>query len=310
MKHHTSIGHDGEGSIFSVSGTRGCVGRSVFKNELTLYRAELRALENCEIAARPPHVEPSVILSKYLVGESVLTVPNQQPIPQSPHVTFIRRVDKIESTYSIEKGQTIRYASVMIPVRVLSQQIGSNVPPVLSPFVSEQDDICHVSTVASNRKIHGLANKLFMTNSTDITQNLIANGLASLFIAEIISALCGQCHTKPDSVLDWETHVFSDLKAYIDANLGNPLSRALLAAKFSISESNLNRMFVKRTGQTYSDYVREKRLEAAHSALQNTTMTISQIAQSVGYNHLSNFSRAYSQRYGEVPSRIALRSRT
>ncbi|MBC05445.1 AraC family transcriptional regulator [Thalassospira sp.] len=310
MKNHTRISHDSEHLVFKVPGTRGYVSRSALANALTIYRAELKALEDCHITVCPPHDEPSVVFSKCLVGEAVLNIPQQQEMSQNPDIALIKRVDQIKTTYSLQKGETIRYAAVMLPARFLAEQIGQNVPSFLDPLVSTRHNICHVHVAPSNRKIHNLAMQLFTAKTTNPAQNLLANGLASLFIAEIFAILYGKDQTKPDAEREWETHVFADLKAFIDCNLGSPLSRALLATKFDISESNLNRLFVKHTDQSYGDYVREKRMEAAHLALKDTTMSVSQIAQSVGYNHLSNFSRAYRKRYGEIPSRAVQRSRS
>ncbi|MCC9620339.1 AraC family transcriptional regulator [Thalassospira sp. MA62] len=290
---------------------RGCVGCSVLPNDVTLYRAELKALEDSEIAVTPPETEPNVLFGKYLVGETLLKVPPAQVLSVSPQVTLIKRVDQLVSHYAIAKGQTVRYTAAMIPVRVLLAQITPDViPTALLPFLEDGSDICNASLVASNRKMHNLATRLFMAKPGNIAQNLVMSGLSSMFIGEIISAFCGSSDRGPDAVVDWEIHVFADLKSYIDANLGHALSRAALAAKFDISESNLNRLFVRYAHQSYGDYVREKRLEAAHLALGNTHMSVSQVAQSVGYNHVSNFSRAYRKRFGEMPSRAMQRSRS
>ena len=309
MKDKTCFSHDIPASTFNISGTRGCVGRWTLSNGVAIYRAELQTLEDCEATFTPSTTGPSILFSKYLVGDSVLQIDADNSIHQTADIIIVKRCDQISTTYFMSKGKTLRYVAVLVPVSLLIDKIGRNVPSVLEPFISDQDDICHICTCPSNRKIHSLATRLFLTTSTDLTHELFASGQSTLFVAEIVTTLCGQQPSKADAVLDWENHVFSDLKTYIDKNLGSALSRAFLAAKFDISESNLNRLFIKYTKQSYGDYVREKRMAFAHTALQNTQLSISQIAQSVGYNHVSNFSRAYRKRYGEIPSRALQRSK-
>lgn len=309
MNKNTCFSHDIPASTFKIVGARGCVGRWTLSNGLAIYRAELQTLENCEVTSTPTTDEPSILFSKYLVGDSVLQIDAENSIAQTEDVALIKRFDQASSIYRTAKGTTLRYVAVLMPVRLLVDQIGRNVPPVLESFLSDRDDIRHVCTCTSNRKIDSLATRLFLTTSTELTHELFANGQATLFVAEIVTALCGQQPHKDDAVLDWENHVFSDLKAYIDSNLHSALSRAFLAAKFDISESNLNRLFIKYTKRSYGDYVREKRMELAYTALQNPKLSIGEVAQSVGYNHVSNFSRAYRKRYGETPSRVLQRSR-
>ncbi len=81
------------------------------------------------------------------------------------------------------------------------------------------------------------------------------------------------------------------------------ISPQAIAAACGISVSYLHK-FYRGTGRSVMEHVRDVRLDAAHAHLKQSrpTTTISEIAYSVGYRSLSDFSRAYKQRFGYSPS--------
>jgi len=63
----------------------------------------------------------------------------------------------------------------------------------------------------------------------------------------------------------------------------------------------LCREIKRRTGKTYTQLVREKRLSQAAWLLQNTTWRITDIANSVGYENISFFHRIFCSHFGCTP---------
>jgi AraC-like DNA-binding protein len=102
------------------------------------------------------------------------------------------------------------------------------------------------------------------------------------------------------------------IRCYIIKNLGNPdLTAESIAHHFKISRAYLYRLFDSSEGITH--YIYERRLLKAFNCLRtpgNSTMLISQIAYSLGFNSESHFSRSFRQFFGITPSEVRNNART
>lgn len=93
---------------------------------------------------------------------------------------------------------------------------------------------------------------------------------------------------------------------FVEANLEGPLTTAAMAAAAGVSARSLQLGFARELGCTPSAYVRDRRLELAHTRLTELSAedghTVTEIALAVGFSHLGRFSRDYGRRFGEPPS--------
>lgn len=86
-------------------------------------------------------------------------------------------------------------------------------------------------------------------------------------------------------------------------NLEVPLSCPQISKALSVSLRQLERNFVDTFGITPKSYYRELRLNHAHALLQQTDLSVTEIAVSAGFASAEHFSRAYRAQFGETPSR-------
>lgn len=107
-------------------------------------------------------------------------------------------------------------------------------------------------------------------------------------------------------VINFSTAKYSTLikqiVSYIGNHLAEELSVTILADLFHVNSSHLARKFKKETGYTVSEYVNKQKVAAAKLLLQRNEMTISQIAESLGYNSSSYFSKVFKKVTGKAPS--------
>jgi len=82
-----------------------------------------------------------------------------------------------------------------------------------------------------------------------------------------------------------------------------------VAQMIHMSSSYFSQCFKDITGQTYTDYVRELRMERAKEYLSNTTKSISWIAEHIGYNDEKYFSRLFKDQIGMLPSEYRIQTR-
>jgi AraC-like DNA-binding protein len=74
------------------------------------------------------------------------------------------------------------------------------------------------------------------------------------------------------------------------------------AENCGLSASHFMRWFRQMTGSSFITYLNERRLSVAAQMLLESDDNILNIAQSVGFESLSNFNRQFKKRYGATPS--------
>ena len=96
---------------------------------------------------------------------------------------------------------------------------------------------------------------------------------------------------------------------YVAANYNRPLTTKDLAAILYVSEGYFCRFFKNATGKSAVEYINEYRIKRAIALIENTDLSLSEIAASVGFEDASYFSRAFRKIKGESPSDFKKRVR-
>lgn len=124
------------------------------------------------------------------------------------------------------------------------------------------------------------------------------------FIEYLFAVLEGQkkSETHSDNVVD-------QLKKYIEQNLGEDLSRPVLAGKVFLSEDYVSKLFMKTTGMSLPNYIAERRIERAKEYLRTSSLPISKIAMEVGYGNFSYFSKTFRELVGCTPNEYRSRQK-
>ena len=95
---------------------------------------------------------------------------------------------------------------------------------------------------------------------------------------------------------------FAALLRYVNEHINEPLVLQELAQRFFLNVNYCGELFKTVTGETFTHYVRRKRLEQACDLLKHTALPITQIAARVGYADLPYFSRVFTSSFGVSPS--------
>jgi AraC-like DNA-binding protein len=75
-----------------------------------------------------------------------------------------------------------------------------------------------------------------------------------------------------------------------------------LAAECNLSPSHLQHLFKQSTGFGLGEVLTEQRMQHAIEFLAHSTLSIKEIASTLGYEHTSSFSRAFERRFRQTPS--------
>lgn len=111
------------------------------------------------------------------------------------------------------------------------------------------------------------------------------------------------CRLYQSAQAEKRSHLPRMLEEYFDDNYQDKnLNISASATYFGYSESYFSRMFKDVMGQTYSTYLETRRLQYADALLDESQLSIEQIADQVGYSSSNSFRRAYRRHYNISPS--------
>lgn len=88
---------------------------------------------------------------------------------------------------------------------------------------------------------------------------------------------------------------------YIADHLSDDLSIAALCKHFSMTRANLYEQFGAYCSQGIAAFIREKRLTKSRELMQESSMSITEIATLVGYPDYNYFSKVFRRQYGISP---------
>ena len=128
----------------------------------------------------------------------------------------------------------------------------------------------------------------------------ISNALMQQLIAEIFSSL----EIKEEAVsTSAATERYKKLLYDIDENAGEyNFSRAV--EYMNMSEAYFSRFFKKISGMTFSMYLNHIRVNKAIDLIQNTEMSMTEIAMNCGFETIRNFNRVFKQITGYSPREL------
>lgn len=97
------------------------------------------------------------------------------------------------------------------------------------------------------------------------------------------------------------TGVMEQVRQYVDAHYIEDLSLGDLASRFGLDGSYLSRSFKQAAGSNLTVYVTQLRVAEAKRLLQRRELSITEVAQAVGYGDYAYFSRVFKKLTGISP---------
>jgi AraC family transcriptional regulator, carnitine catabolism transcriptional activator len=91
--------------------------------------------------------------------------------------------------------------------------------------------------------------------------------------------------------------------AIMETTLEDPVPVTSLARAAGMSQRQLLRLFHARFGKSLARTYADLRMERAHQLVQQTALSLTEVAMASGFGSLEAFSRAYRRSFGSAPSR-------
>lgn len=98
-----------------------------------------------------------------------------------------------------------------------------------------------------------------------------------------------------------ENYLVDQALRYIEANLNSPLSVSKVASHVCVSPSYLAVLFREHLRMTPTAVLRKLKLEESRRLIRKGELTISQVAQHLGFATLQHFSRCFTEYFGMGP---------
>lgn len=92
----------------------------------------------------------------------------------------------------------------------------------------------------------------------------------------------------------------------VQKDCGQPWSIDSLADSLHVNAYYLSHLFKEHTGQCFTDYLAERRIERAVELMGTTDLSLAQIGERVGYSDPNYFSRVFKKRRGVGPREFSL----
>lgn len=102
--------------------------------------------------------------------------------------------------------------------------------------------------------------------------------------------------------------IISKIKLYILNHLCEDIRREDIAKTVNLSLDYMARIFKNETGYTVNEYIISKKMEKAFQLLKTTNDSVSEIAQKVGYDNFSYFSKQFKKYTGYTPRECKYKS--
>lgn len=177
----------------------------------------------------------------------------------------------------------------------------------------EEDMVPAVEMVHGARKILETVEQASVRRSDDEAVESVVEGLITRAVSfsdfgeSLLRVALEIGHLATDRAkANEETSLFPAIRDYLDSSYSHRHTVDSLRTRFRISASYLSRLFRENTGQSFTEYLRRLRIDAAKRFIRDSPeMPMKNVARYVGFNDPFYFSRVFRSVTGESPTEYA-----
>lgn len=150
-------------------------------------------------------------------------------------------------------------------------------------------------------QLMGMIHGLLATNPKGATET--CNYLASALISKLLLVIRKYCENEGNTVRSRTDIIAGQVKHYIDTHFDEQFTLQDISDAIRVSPYHLAHMFKETTGYSPMQYTVRRRLGEAQSLLITTSLSVTEIAVSVGFGNPCHFNTMFSKYIGMSPSR-------
>lgn len=150
-------------------------------------------------------------------------------------------------------------------------------------------------------ELMGMIHSLLATDPKGATET--CNYLAAALISKLLLVIRQYCETEGNTVRSRTDIIAGQVKHYIDIHFDEQFTLQDISDAIRVSPYHLAHMFKETTGYSPMQYTVRRRLGEAQSLLITTSLSVTEIAVSVGFGNPCHFNTMFSKYIGMSPSR-------
>ena len=184
-----------------------------------------------------------------------------------------------------------------LPYSPIRLSTAVSLPPSNHTVIEDQDIFNHYLLLDNGIALRELLDEILEEFSTK--RILYRENASALLKSLLVRLLRSRVETASQSA-----SAVKNIIAYINAHYDQEMTNSLFSQLSGYHEYYLNRLFIKHTGSTLRQYILDVRISHAKKMLLNTDLPLSTIAEKVGFNSNTYFSRYFRQITGITPTQF------
>ena len=208
-------------------------------------------------------------------------------------------------SYHLKQGDLIFYAPMQFHTQSTFEKISSSYLTINFKMNFNHADLLCNKIFSLKRDSYFIVTKLIEELSND---NLYSNDLSLCYLKQLIIQMLrldnSHFHSKPTTHMQqtYENELLNDILLYIDDNIYEKISVSTLCDHFCISTSMLHSLFRKNMNNTAKNYINELKLSKSKELIRNSTHTLSEIAEMLGFSSIHYFSKKFKLYFNISPT--------
>ena len=208
-------------------------------------------------------------------------------------------------SYHLKQGDLIFYAPMQFHTQSTFEKISSSYLTINFKMNFNHADLLCNKIFSLKRDSYFIVTKLIEELSND---NLYSNDLSLCYLKELIIQMLrldnSHFHSKPTTHMQqtYENELLNDILLYIDNNIYEKISVSTLCEHFCISTSMLHSLFRKNMNNTAKNYINELKLSKSKELIRNSTHTLSEISEMLGFSSIHYFSKKFKSYFNISPT--------
>lgn len=208
-------------------------------------------------------------------------------------------------SYHLKQGDLIFYAPMQFHTQSTFEKISSSYLTINFKMNFNHADLLCNKIFSLKRDSYFIVTRLIEELSND---NLYSNDLSLCYLKELIIQMLrldnSHFHSKPTTHMQqtYENELLNDILLYIDDNIYEKISVSTLCDHFCISTSMLHSLFRKNMNNTAKNYINELKLSKSKELIRNSTHTLSEISEMLGFSSIHYFSKKFKLYFNISPT--------
>ena len=208
-------------------------------------------------------------------------------------------------SYHLKQGDLIFYAPMQFHTQSTFEKISSSYLTINFKMNFNHADLLCNKIFSLKRDSYFIVTRLIEELSND---NLYSDDLSLCYLKELIIQMLrfdnSHFHSKPTTHMQqtYENELLNDILLYIDDNIYEKISVSTLCEHFCISTSMLHSLFKKNMNNTAKNYINELKLSKSKELIRNSTHTLSEISEMLGFSSIHYFSKKFKSYFNISPT--------